>query len=355
MTLSTNAATATAPPEPTDLVALLRERAGASTTAGRLAFTFLDHGAGTSESITFAELEARARRLAAHLQARTLHGDRVLLVHPPGLDYIVGFLACVLAGAIAVPALPPANARTLPRLRLIAHDASPVAALAPLAVAERMRALPPDAADALARPAWLAAEELGTPPAEWVDPVVAPGDVAFLQYTSGSTGAPKGVMVTHGNILANVALIQDAFGMAPDDVFVSWLPPHHDMGLIGKILYPVYTASHCVQFAPAAFLAAPRRWLEAITQYRARLTAAPNFAYDLCVDRIPEPARADLDLSSLDFALNGAELVRPSTLRRFAAAFAPCGFRAEAMMPVYGSAEATLLMTSRSRDRRAWC
>ena len=326
---------------------LLRYRAdAASGTADQLAFTYLDDGEQVSATLTYAQLDRRARQLAAQLQQRCRPGERVLLVYAPGIDYILGFFACVYAGVVAVPALPPANARTLPRLLLIARDAQAVLALTSAAIGARLSQWQAQSDEALGRLPWLDADAATGQDAEWTAPQLSGDDIAFLQYTSGSTGAPKGVMVSHANMLANVDLIHQRFGLAPGQNVVSWLPPHHDMGLIGKILYPVYAGSHCVQLPPATFLVRPYRWLKALSDYRARITAAPNFAYELCVEKVSEADKATLDLSALAFALNGAEPVRADTVRRFAAAFAGCGLRADAMTPVYGLAESTLLVTA---------
>ncbi|HVK94673.1 MAG TPA: amino acid adenylation domain-containing protein, partial [Noviherbaspirillum sp.] len=334
-------------PEFSTLLELLQFRASdAAGMANNTAFTYLEDGERISGSITFSELDRQARHIATHLQKLTQPGDRVLVVYPPSLEYIVAFFACVYAGVIAVPALPPANARTLPRLQLIANDAQPRIALAPGAIVDRMEKLQSGASDPLSGLSWLAADRLPDAATHWVPPQLSPSDIAFLQYTSGSTGNPKGVMVSHANILANTALIHARFGIQVSEVVVSWLPPHHDMGLIGKILYPVYAGCHCVQFPPAAFLMRPYRWLKALSDYRARITGAPNFAYELCISKISEEQKQTLDLSALEFALNGAEPIRYSTLKRFAQAFASCGLRPEALTPVYGLAESTLLVSA---------
>ena len=325
---------------------------GASGCADQTVFTYLEDGERQGGTLSFAQLDRRARGVAAQLQRRAQPGARVLLVYPPGLDYIAAFFGCLYAGMIAVPALPPANARTRPRLALIARDAQPSVALTLAAIASQIAAHPVLAADELSTLEWCASDQLDDLSAHWTAPAVGSDAIALLQYTSGSTGEPKGVKVSHGNMLANVGLIDDAFAIVPGQTIVSWLPPHHDMGLIGKMMYPVYAGCHCVQFAPAAFLMRPHRWLKAISDYRARLTAAPNFAYELCVSQIPPPQRAGLDLSCLEFALNGAEPVRPATLRRFAQAYAGCGLRAEALTPAYGLAESTLQVAIRP-DRQA--
>lgn len=331
----------------TTLFELLEFRASdVSGSANNTAFTYLEDGDRISGSITFSDLARRARNVAAHLQKFTVPGDRVLLVCPPSLEYIVSFFGCVYAGVIAVPALPPANARTRPRLQLIAKDAEPRVALTFAYIAEQLREFQTNAENFLSGLNWLAIESLPDVSMQWVPPKLLPSDIAFLQYTSGSTGSPKGVMVSHENILANVHLIHATFGIKSSDVAVSWLPPHHDMGLIGSILFPVYVGCHCVHFPPAAFLMRPYLWIKALSDYRARITAAPNFAYELCVNKISEHQKQSIDLSALEFALNGAEPIRPETLRRFTQAFSACGFRPEAVTPVYGLAESTLQVSA---------
>jgi acyl-CoA synthetase (AMP-forming)/AMP-acid ligase II len=174
--------------------------------------------------------------------------------------------------------------------------------------------------------------------------------LAFLQYTSGSTATPKGVMVSHGNLLHNEAIIQQAFAQTSESVIVSWLPLYHDMGLIGNVLQPLYVGAHSVLMSPVAFLQSPFRWLKAISHYRATTSGGPNFAYDLCVRKITEEQKAGLDLSSWQLAFNGAEPIRAETLDRFAKAFASCGFRREAFFPCYGLAEATLFVAGKTQS-----
>ncbi|MDC8016188.1 non-ribosomal peptide synthetase [Tahibacter soli] len=339
---------------PDTLVDLLRERA--ASLPDDLAFTHLDDGDNAGGTLTFAQLDGKARALAAHLQSLTQAQDRVLLVYPSGLDYVVAFFACAYAGLIAVPALPPTTSRTFPRLQGIARDARASIALAPAAIVGQMRQMQQDAelrdGDALLDGlTWLCATELGEASEPWRRPYLRSTDTLFLQYTSGSTGTPKGVMVSHRNLFANLGQMHAAHPVAPGEAMVSWLPPHHDMGLIGMILYAVYAAGHCVQFAPSAFLMRPYRWLKAISDYRAVFTAAPNFAYDQCIDRVTDEQMRALDLRSLTTFLNGAEPVRPETLRRFAERFAPCGLRPDAMTPGYGMAEATLMISSSGCSR----
>ncbi|NWA24238.1 amino acid adenylation domain-containing protein [Pseudomonas gingeri] len=319
-----------------------------SESAGRLAFTYLADGESVSDSLTFAQLDQKARSLAAHLQRHTQPGDRVLLVYPPCMEYTIAFYACVYAGVIAVPALSPANAKTLPRLHLLALDSQPAVALtvdSVLTGLERMAAAS-ETDNPLNNLTWLASDTLEDASAQWHCPATVASDIVFLQYTSGSTGAPKGVMVSHANLLANVELSKQTYRIREQDVFVSWLPSHHDFGLIGAIILPVYMASHCVQFPPAAFVMRPYRWLKLISDYRARITGGPNFAFQLCVQRITEEQKQSLDLSSLEIAVNGAERIRPATLKSFVEAFSGCGLQPHAMVPAYGMAESVLLVTA---------
>ncbi|MES2295467.1 MAG: amino acid adenylation domain-containing protein [Pseudomonadota bacterium] len=337
------------------LLALLQFRASHQSGYADLpAFSHMDDGEEVSATLTFGELAQRARAIAAGLQAHCAAGDRVLLVYPPCIDYIVGFFACAYAGVIAVPALPPANARTLPRLQLIARDAAPALALTDAAIALRMKTLQADSEDALATLPWFSHEHFAGMAEQWREPAAHPSDIAFLQYTSGSTGAPKGVMVSNANILANTHFIQSSFPVGERVVVVSWLPPHHDMGLIGKILFCVYAGHHCVQFAPSAFVMRPVRWLKAVSDFGASITGAPNFAFESCLEKITDEQKQGLRLDSLKFVWNGAEPIRPATLRRFAAAFSECGLNPAALTPVYGLAEATLLVSGAVAGVRAF-
>jgi amino acid adenylation domain-containing protein len=320
----------------------------ASGTADASAFTYMDDGDHVSGTLSFAELDLAARKLAARLQRITKPGDRVLLVYSPSLDYIIAFYGCVYAGVTAVPALPPANRRTLPRLRLMAADSQPVAALTLARIRDSVMNV--DAGDSgddvLRQIPWLSTDDIDGDESTWVRPEVQASDIVFLQYTSGSTGTPKGVMVAHHNLLANLRLFRQMFDVRVGETFVFWLPPHHDFGLIGSIIMPVFAGAHCVQFPPAAFMMSPVRWLRLISRYRARLTGAPNFAYQLCVDKISEAQMQGLDLSCLDVAMNGAERIRFETVTQFTEKFATCGFRRESMMPSYGMAEFVLLATA---------
>src|SRR4051812_32506903 len=276
-----------------------------------------------------------------------LAGERALLLYPPGLELVSAFLGCLYGGVVAVPAYPPRSPRMVPRLRAIAGDARPAVAL-PTAEAVGQGAALAGRFPEMAGSLWLATDSLGADLAglaeQWRDPEAEAGTLAFLQYTSGSTATPKGVMVSHGNLLHNEEMIRQAFGQSERSVIVGWLPLHHDMGLIGNVLQPLYIGASCVLMSPVAFLQRPSRWLRAISRYRATTSGGPSFAYELCVRRIPAAERLGLDLSSWQVAFNGAEPVRAGTLERFAEAFGPCGFRREAFYPCYGLAEATLFV-----------
>ena len=295
-----------------------------------------------TSSITYGELDLRARAVAALLQSRGLQRERVLLLYPPGLDFITAFFGCLYAGAVAVPVSLPQTKRGLGRFQVIASDAQASAALTTRQVISRF-----------GRPGieWLTSDDLSNDEAaQWREPTANGDALAYLQYTSGSTSTPKGVMVTHANVLENSAYIQHGFEHGPQSVSLSWLPHFHDMGLVDGIIQPLYSGFTGLLMSPAALLQNPARWLQAISRYRVTHSGGPNFAYDLCVGRIDESQRASLDLSTWRVAYNGAEPVRYETLERFVAAFAPCGFRREAFYPAYGLAEATLKVTGGRRD-----
>ncbi len=324
------------------LVDLLQARALAS--PGRRAYTFLADGETESAALTWAELDGRARALGAALVGQGARGERVLLLFPPGLDFVAAFFGCLYAGAVAVPCHPPRPHRDQPRLRAIACDARPGFVLTTVELAGRREALGARVPE-LAGVVWIAVETVDPRGAErWAPPSLAAETAAFLQYTSGSTALPKGVVVTHGSILHNEEMIRAAFGQSEDSVVVGWLPLFHDMGLIGNVLQPLTAGASCVLMPPLSFLQQPVRWLRAIHRYRATTSGGPSFAYELCARKVSAEEREGLDLSSWTLAFNGAEPVRAETLDRFTEAFAPCGFRREAFYPCYGLAEATLFV-----------
>jgi natural product biosynthesis luciferase-like monooxygenase protein/amino acid adenylation domain-containing protein len=312
-------------------------------------YTFLTNGEEEGTRLTFAELDTQARAIAALLQEKKAFGERVLLLYQPGLEYLAAFFGCLYAGAIAVPAYPPRLNHNLERLEAIVSDAQPMLALSSqsliAAVLRKQFALSPLLGNLPIEPTdLLAYKSLAD---QWREPVLSGDTLAFLQYTSGSTGKPKGVMVSHRNLLYNHRMIQAATQNGDDVSYVSWLPLFHDMGLIGNALQTAYRGIQCIFMAPTAFLQKPLRWLEAISHYRASMSYAPNFAYDLCVQKITPEQRATLDLSCWHIAVNSSEPIRSDTLKRFAEAFAPCGFRREAFRSSYGLAEATLCVSSR--------
>ncbi len=325
------------------LVQLLRWRALEQPT--RRSHIFLADGEREEAALTYAELDAQARAIAAMLQAVGATGERVLLLYPPGLQYIAAFFGCLYAGAVAVPAYPPRMNRSLSRLQAIVHDARAIAALTTASIHARATALTNQAPE-LQRLHWLVTDELAAGlAADWREPVIDGNTLAFLQYTSGSTATPKGVMVSHQNLLSNERMIRQVFRQTEQSFIVGWLPLYHDMGLIGNMLQPLYLGVPCALMSPLAFLQRPLRWLRAIAHYKATTSGGPNFAYELCVNKIKPEDRATLDLSSWQIAFNGAEPVRADTLERFAATFAASGFRRAAFQPCYGLAEATLLVS----------
>lgn len=330
--------------KPSTLIELLRGHA--SERPRQRVYTFLHDGEEEGGSLDYAELDARARAVGALLQSLEPGGERALLVYPPGLDFIVAFFGCQYSGIVAVPVPPPRRNHSLGRLLSVIKNARPALALTTsqlLPVVERMCEESPG----LREVRWLATDEL--PPGlseEWREPEVGGRHLSFLQYTSGSTTTPKGVMVSHENLLHNSAELDAGWRHDAESVLVTWLPHFHDMGLIYGILQPVYKGFPAYQMPPAHFLQRPLRWLRAVSRYRGTHSAAPNFAYDLCARKAGPAERAELDLSSWRVALNGAEPVRKETLELFAETFAACGFRREAFCPGYGLAEATLKVTS---------
>jgi acyl-CoA synthetase (AMP-forming)/AMP-acid ligase II len=334
------------------LVELLRARSAEQ--GGDVAFTFLVDGEHEGPRCTFAELDAGARAVASALRERGVRpGDRALLLYPPGLEFIPAFFGCLYSGVIAVPAYPPQPSqasRTLPRLLSIVADADVAIVLANSNVVDAAARMMGEAPGLGSIP-WLATDTVSDGRAEdWREVAIASDDLAFLQYTSGSTASPRGVMVSHANLLHNLAYASHAADRDRSTRSVSWLPVIHDMGLIEGVLGPVFGGYAAYLMAPASFLHRPIRWLRAITRYRASTSGGPNFAYDLCVRKITEAQRAELDLSSWRAAYNGAEPIRAETLEAFHARFKDVGFRWRSFYPVYGLAESTLLVSTGDRD-----
>jgi amino acid adenylation domain-containing protein len=326
------------------LVELLRARAEREPTLR--GYTFLLDGEAREAHLDYAALDHQARAIAATLQELGAQGQRALLLYPPGLEYIAGFFGCLYAGVVAVPIYPPDMGRlgrTLPRLLAVASDAQATVALTTSAI-HSMASMLFQQVPELAALRWVATDAVDAEAAaSWRDPDARPETLVFLQYTSGSTAAPKGVMLTHANLLHNLGLIYRCFGHSRASQGVIWLPPYHDMGLIGGILQPLYGGFPVTLLSPVDFLKKPLRWLQAVSRYRATTSGGPNFAYDLCVRKTTPAERAALDLGSWDLAFNGAEPIHPETLDRFMEAFGPAGFRREAFYSCYGLAEATLI------------
>ncbi len=311
----------------------------------RTAFVFEDD-AGQTETWTYEKLSRRALTLGAWLSKHVQVGDRVLLVYPPGLEFIAAFLGCVYSGALPVPATYPKPRRPLPRLDSIVADCQPSLVLTHSSVIGGLCL--EQQTPAISELAWEPTDQL--PTIEKIDfqPLARVAtDIAFLQYTSGSTSEPRGVMVSHGNILHNLESIRQRFEVLPNENVkaVFWLPAYHDMGLIGGILSPLYVGGTSTLFAPTTFLRRPQRWLELISETKASVSGAPNFGYDLLVRKTTVAERAGLDLSNWRLAFCGAEPINPDTLAEFAEAFACAGFQPSAFFPCYGLAESTLFVT----------
>jgi acyl-CoA synthetase (AMP-forming)/AMP-acid ligase II len=307
-----------------------RVAARAAATPDRVAYRFLDERGAETRVLTYGELHRLALGVAEALPHR---GERALLAFPQCPEFVIAFLGCLYAGVVAVPVNPPRRAKVQEATAAVIADCDPAVVLG-LTGGPEIAGVPRLDVDALG-------EGSGAP---------EPGDLAFLQYTSGSTSAPKGVMVSHANLAANEEMIAAAFGHDAESTVVGWAPFFHDQGLIGNVLQPLWTGATAILMSPMAFVRRPLLWLEIVSRYRAHTSGGPNFAFDACVAAaargIPE-----MDLSCWKVAFNGAEPVRPDTVRVFAETFAPHGFAPEAMYPCYGLAEATLIVTGTGRLR----
>ncbi len=353
----------TARPKFESLVEMMRHQAERQ--PDRAALIFLPDGETEGGRLTYAELDRHARIFAARIQAEDLAGQSVLLMLPSGIDYVVAFLGCVYAQAIPVPVFPATSSTHAQRVVQIIEDSGARAIV--LANSSSVKNTQAKLARFFSDEQdcrLVAIDEMtALREGDWMKPDLKSGTLAYLQYTSGSTSQPRGVMVTHGNLLAYCESVRGALEPENEEVYVTWLPLFHDMGLIGCVIEPLFLGATIVLMPPMAFLQKPLRWLAAISRYRGTASFAPNFAYELCAatsDEAPGPA---LDLSCWTMAANAAEPVHADTLSRFAARFLPCGFRPEAMNPCYGLAEATLLVVRHARlngapvrgaDQQAW-
>jgi acyl-CoA synthetase (AMP-forming)/AMP-acid ligase II len=325
------------------LVELLKLRS--AETGSLPSYTFLVNGDTETNQLSYQELNLNARAIASHLQSLGMSDRRALLLYPPGLEFISAFFGCLFAKVVAVPAYPPRPNQSAERLQAVIIDAEVALGLTSsslLPTLERYWAANPQ----LPPIEWIATDRLDLQLASsWQMPEITSQTLAFLQYTSGSTGKPKGVMVSHGNLIDNLSQIYAAFGHHSQSQGVIWLPPYHDMGLIGGVLQPLYGGFPVALMSPMDFLQQPISWLKAISQYRGTTSGGPNFAYDLCVNKITPAQLETLDLSSWEVAFNGAEPVSSQTMAKFVAKFAPCGFRRSAFYPCYGMAETTLIVS----------
>jgi acyl-CoA synthetase (AMP-forming)/AMP-acid ligase II len=323
------------------LAALLDERARVE--PERNAYALLANDA-IGDSLSYGELHAQAARIAGAVARHTAPGDRVLILCPPGLDYIRAFFACLLCGRTAVPAYPPRNNRHFLRLAAILRDCQAAAILTHSEVRSNLSALADDPALA-ALPILAIDDDFSSESFSSI--AASPNAIAFLQYTSGSTGTPKGVMVTHANIMANSAMSAEAFGLDSNTTIVSWLPLFHDMGLM-CMLQAVYAGTRIIIMSPYEFATRPISWLSAVSEFGAAVSGGPNFAYDLCSSKISDTHCEGLDLSRWRIAFNGAEPIRAETLERFSRRFAKFGFQPRAHFPCYGLAEATLFVSGKT-------
>jgi acyl-CoA synthetase (AMP-forming)/AMP-acid ligase II len=334
-------------PEFETLVDLLRHRA--SQQPDQLAYQFLEDGKTEAAAYSYAQIDQQARAIAVQLQQANAKGERALLLYPQGVEVMAAFCGCLYAGVIAIPVPPPDAGRikrALPRLREIVKDADAKFVLSTQRIIDLFRESEVDFPE-FDTMTWLNTEQVDLTLADqWQDPQVDKDVLAYLQYTSGSTSVPKGVMLSHYNLMHHSAYLQRACGYTPEGATVTWMPYFHDYGLVEGLIQPLYTGIPCYIMSPLAFVKRPQRWLEAITKYRATHSQAPNFAYDQCVRRVKPAKRTGLDLSNWRAAGNAAEPINPRVMREFADAYGPYGFQWSSFAPAYGLAEATLLVSS---------
>ncbi|NET00655.1 MAG: fatty acyl-AMP ligase [Sphaerospermopsis sp. SIO1G1] len=329
------------------LVELLRWRAVNQT--DKLAYTFLVDGKKEGATLTYSELDHVARAIGVLLQKHNAKGQRALLLYPQGLEVLTAFLGCLYAGVIAIPVPPPDAGRlkrALPRLRAIVKDANATFAFTNRSFLEILQKEDSDFPE-FKEMTWVATEDVDLEIADqWQDPQVSADSLAYLQYTSGSTSTPKGVMISHHNIMHHCGYLQKACGYDEESVSITWMPYFHDYGLVEGMTVPLYNGHPCYIISPLAFIKRPLRWLQAIQRYRGTHSQAPNFAYELCVTRVTDEQVASLDLSNWQAAGNAAEPINPRVLEEFYTKFAPAGFQWETFAPAYGLAEDTLLVST---------
>ncbi|MCI4669709.1 MAG: AMP-binding protein [Bacteroidia bacterium] len=307
-------------------------------------YTFIGKDLSPIKELTYSQFRQSALKIASHLRKYTQPGDRAVLLFPPSLDYVEAYFGCLYAGVIAVPVFPPQMGRQIGRVMQIVQDSKPSAFMSTGVVFDQVKMIAPQWVKA-AGDNWLSTDRLDEID---LDPPHEAGrqDVAFLQYTSGSTGNPKGVVISHENLLVNEEMIRRGFGTDEHTQGVNWLPLYHDMGLIGTVLHPIYLGGSSVLMSPFTFLTGPQHWLKAISKYKGTCCGGPNFAFEMCVNKISEEVIDELDLSSWKQAFNGAEPIRAKTLKRFEEKFARAGFNPESWRACYGLAEATLMVST---------
>ena len=321
----------------------------ATTKPDATAYIFLQNGETETARITYQELEKKAKEIAVYLQV--WQGERALLLYPPGLDFITAFFGCLYAGVIAIPVYPPRRNQKLSRLLTIVNDSQAELALTTTAIYGDIQKRWTEETE-LANLKLIATDTIEANSQDFVFKSIAPENLAFLQYTSGTTGNPKGVMVSHGNIVHNEQVIHRASLLNEESIIVSWLPIFHDLGLIGNVLYSVYLGASLILMPPVAFLQKPIRWLRAISKYQGNASGGPNFAYNCCIEKIKPEQLENLDLSSWQIAFNCGESVLAKTLEQFSDKFAPYGFSKNSFYPYYGLAEGTLFVTGRKKNTK---
>ncbi|NEO62343.1 MAG: fatty acyl-AMP ligase [Moorea sp. SIO4G2] len=319
------------------------------------AYTFISNGKTETASLTYGELEKRSRAIAAQLQEMGVtRGERALLLYSQPLDFICAFFGCLYAGVIAIPAPPPDAIRlkrTLPRLQACVQDAQVSLVLTTSQISSQFPSEWQKDFEYNNMLLWLFTEEISEQLAnQWQELKINLDAIAYLQYTSGSTSTPKGVIVTHNNVMHHSAYIKQAWNYTSDSIAATWMPYFHDYGLIDGLIQPIYSGITCYVMSPLTFVRRPTCWLEVISKYKVTHSQSPNFGYDYCVRQVTSEQITNLDLRSWKTASNGAEPIRKDTIEKFIKTFEPCGFRATAFFPAYGLAEATLLVATKSHN-----
>lgn len=320
-------------------------------------YAFLENGVKEIDSLSYKELDEKARAIAVELQKKVGKNERALLLYPQGLKFIAALFGCMYAEVIAIPAPPPDPIRlkrTLPRLEAIVKDAQASVILTDFSRYSQLQETTSQLSSEFRSIKWIVSENILQELAqEWQKPDINGDSLAYLQYTSGSTSTPKGVMLTHKNLIHHCSYIKEAWGYTSESIATTWVPHFHDYGLVDGLIQPLYSGIPCYLMSPIAFYMRPIRWLRTISRYGVTHSQGPNFAYEHCIKRTTVEERANLDLSSWRTASNGAEPVRQETLENFIATFEPYGFRRDALYPSYGLAEATLLVATKQHGQEA--